>query len=304
MNQSAKLFKTALIIVAASFLLYTIYQSITTTIFILHFPTVIKVLPTVIDSSNPSLQLGLFLFQETAGSIGGYLRLSGAILVVSCAVLYFRDNEKYLDRLRLVIFLESLYFLLLLPASVNHLVGSFISTSAFLNFYTGVSTLIQAVIIFPPLFILSRKLKNPQSLQPIQKWALIAAPLYVLGFWVRHALFWIYALSSSASAQAGILEAVGFADSWVTLLIAVTVTVVACFMFKKRNGLNLPLVGVAVVLIGFYFVVYDLVAIWLPTYRAFLPLTDFWMVTLPILGITTYLLGQETLTNTQSRFLH
>jgi hypothetical protein len=285
MSQSTKILKTALIIVATAFLLYCIYQSITTTIFVLHFPTVIKVLPTVIASSNPSVQLGLFLFQETAGSIGGYFRLAGAILAVSGTVLYFRNDAKYLVRFRLVILFESLYFLLLLPAAINHLVGSAISTSAFLNFYTGVSTLLQAALIFPPLFILSLKLKEPQNQLPIQKWACIAAPLYVLGFWVRHGLFWVYALSSEAPLQGGVLETVGFLDSSLTLLVAAAVTSFVCFAYKKHS-LNLRLVGFAIVLVGFYFIVYDLVAVWQPTYHDFLPLTDFWMVTLPLLGAT------------------
>jgi hypothetical protein len=304
MNQSTKFFKAALIVVAASFLFYTIYQSITTTIFVLNFPTVIKVLPTKIESSNPTLQLGLFLFQETAGSIGGYFRLAGAILAISGAVLYFRGTAKYLARFRLVVLFESLYFLLLLPAAVNHLIGSTISTSAFLNFYTGISTLLQALLIFPPLFMLSRKLKNPQNIQSIQKWACIAAPLYVLGFWVRHALFWVYALSSGAPPQTGVFEAVGFVDSCLTLLVASLFTVVICFKFMQKKQLNLRLISVDVVLVGAYFAVYDLVAVWLPSYRAFLPLTDFWMVTLPILGIAVYLLGQENLTIRESSFLH
>jgi hypothetical protein len=304
MNQSTKILKAALIIVAIAFLLYSIYQSITTTIFVLHFPTVIKVLPTVIASSNPSLQLGLFLFQETAGSIGGYFRLASAILAVSGAVLYFRNDAKYLARFRLVILFESLYFLLLLPAAANHLIGSLISTSNFLNFYTGVSTLLQVLLIFPSLYVLSRKLTNPQNPAAIEKWACIATPLYLLGFWIRHALFWVYALSFSAPAQAGFFETVGFVDSWMTLLVAAIVTVVVCLMFRKTRMLNLRLAGVGIILVGVYFVVYDLVAVWLPSYHAFLPLTDFWMVTLPILGVAICLLGQESLTKPQSKFLH
>jgi hypothetical protein len=31
--------------------------------------------------------------------------------------------------------------------------------------------------------------------------------------------------------------------------------------------------------------IYDLVSVWDPIYHAFLPLTDFWMVTLLILGV-------------------
>ena len=215
--------------------------------------------------------------------------MAAAILALNCAVLYYRNDPKHLGRFRLVVLLESLYFLLLLPASVNHLVGSTLSTSAFLNFYTGVSTLLQAVIIFPSLLILSQKLRDPQNPSLIKKWVCIAVPLYVLGFWIRHALFWIYALSSLAPIQDGCFEAVGFIDSWLTLLAASIVTAVACFRLYKKGTLNLRLVGVAVLLVGVYFAIYDLIAVWQPIYRAFFPLTDFWMLTLTILAIAILL---------------
>jgi len=63
------LLKKALVVVAFSFLLYTLYQAITTTIFVSHFPTVIIQLPRFIKSSQPNLQLSLFLLQEIAGSV-------------------------------------------------------------------------------------------------------------------------------------------------------------------------------------------------------------------------------------------
>jgi hypothetical protein len=286
--QTDSFMKIALIIVATSFLLYTTYQAITTTLFVAHFPTVINVLPNFITSSQPQLQLALFLFQELAGSVGSYLRLTAAILAVNSAILYFRNNPKYLQKFRLVLLFESLYFLLLLPAATNHLIGSAISTSAFLNFYTGVSVLLQALLVFPALFLLSYKLKNPREAPSILKWVVIAAPLYVFGFWVRHGLFWVYALSSSAPPQTGLAETVGFLDSGLTLFVAALVTTVACQDFWRHGKPNLRLAAAAISLVGVYFVSYDLVSVWVPVYRDFLPLTDFWMLTLPILGVALW----------------
>jgi hypothetical protein len=142
------LLKKALVVVAFSFLLYTLYQAFTTTIFVSHFPTVIIQLPRFIKSSQPNLQLSLFLFQEIAGSVGSYLRLIGAVFALNCAILFFKKDPKYLQSLRRLFLFESLYFLLLFPAAINHLVGSVISSSAFLNSYTGFSCLLQAVLIF------------------------------------------------------------------------------------------------------------------------------------------------------------
>jgi hypothetical protein len=294
MNPQTNIFlKTSLILVAISFLLYTFYQAITTTLFVVHLPTVVVVLPNFITSSQPELQLSLFLFQELAGSIGSYLRLTAAILAVNSAILYLKNNPKYLQRFRLVLLFESLYFLLLLPAAANHLIGSAISTSAFLNFYTGISVLLQTLLIFPALFILSRKLKYLQDTSSILKWTVIAAPLYLFGFWVRHGWFWVYALSASAPPQAGFFEVVGFMNSWLTLLITAIFTTVVCLGFWRHRKPNLIFVGAAICLVGVYFVIYDVVSVWVPVYRDFLPLTDFWMVTLPILGVALWLYARN-----------
>jgi hypothetical protein len=279
------LLKKALLIVALSFLLYTLYQAITTTIFVIHFPLVVTQLSKFIESTQPTLQLALFLFQEIAGSIGSYLRLIGAIFALNCAFLFFKNNAKYLQKLRLTLLFESLYFLLLFPAAINHLVGSVISSSAFLNFYTGVSCLLQAVLIFPVLFMLSRKLRNTQNIPSILKWACVAASLYVFGFWVRHGLLWVYAIWPLETQPWSLFGTVGFVNSLLTLLVAAVVCVGVCLTFWQKKKLNLWLAGTAITLVGVYFAIYDLVSVWDPIYRAYLPLTDFWMITLLFLGV-------------------
>jgi hypothetical protein len=279
------LLKKALLIVAFSFLLYTLYQAITTTIFVSNFPLVIIQLPHFIKSSQPNLQLSLFLFQEIAGSIGSYLRLIGAIFALNCAILIFKEDPKYLEKLGRVFLFESLYFLLLFPAAINHLVGSVISSSAFLNFYTGVSCLLQVVLIFPALFMLSRKLKNTQNLSSILKVASVAAPLYVFGFWVRHGLLWVYAIWPLETQQWSLFGTVGFVNSMLTLLLAGIVCTIVCLTIRRKKKLDIFLAGTAITLVGVYFAIYDLVSVWDPIYRAYLPLTDFWMIPLLILGV-------------------
>lgn len=278
--------KKALLIVAAAFLLYNIYQTIISTIFISHFPSIVTQLPNFIKSSQPTLQLALFLTQELTGAVGSYLRLIGAIFAFNCALLFFKKDAKYLEKLRVALLFESLYFLLLIPAGINHIVGSIISSSAFLNIYTGISAMLQAVLVFPPLFMLSRKLRKPQNLPSILKWAGIAATLYVFGFWVKQALMWVYALSPLGTQQAGLIDTVGAVNSLLTLLVAAIVSTGAWLIFRQKKKLNTWLVGTALILIGVYFAIYALVSVWVPIYFAFLTLTDFWIVTLPILGIT------------------
>jgi hypothetical protein len=102
-------------------------------------------------------------------------------------------------------------------------------------------------------------------------------------------LFWVYALSPSAPSQASFLWFLGFVNSWLTLLVAALFTTVVCLSFWRHRKPNLIFVGAAICLVGVYFIIYDVVSVWVPVYRDFLPLTDFWMVTLPILGVALWL---------------
>ncbi len=163
------LLRKALLIVAFSFLFYNIYLVITATVFVSHFPSIVAQLPHVIKSTQPNLQLGLFLFQELSGLVGSCLRFAGSILALISALLFLRKDPEYLGKLRFAFLFDSLYFLLLLPAAINHLAGSVISNSPFLNFYTGVSFLLQVMLIFPPMFMLSRKAKESPSCPPDSK---------------------------------------------------------------------------------------------------------------------------------------
>ena len=114
------LIKKALLIVAFSFLLYTLYQAITTTIFVSNFPLVIIQLPIFITKlPNQTVQLSLFFFQEIAGSVGSYLRLIGAIFALNCAILIFKEDPKYLEKLGRVFLLNRSTFLLLFPAAIK-----------------------------------------------------------------------------------------------------------------------------------------------------------------------------------------
>jgi hypothetical protein len=221
--------------------------------------------------------------------VGSLLRLIGAAFALNSAFLFYRKNHQYLGKLRFALVFESLYFLLLLPTAINHLVGSLISTSAFLNVYTGLSALLQVLLIFPVLFILSTKLKNPNNTVSIIKWASLAVVLYVLGFWVKGGLMWVYAIYPVETPWSSLIGRVGFANSLFTLLVAAVVCAFVGLAFRRKNQLNLKLAGVVGVLVGGYFLVNDIVSIWDPVFRAFLLLTDFWMVSLLVLGVALLL---------------
>lgn len=286
--------KKALLIVAISYLLYNIYQAIITTIFVSNFPIIITRLPNFIESSQPALQLWLFLLQELIGSIGIYLRLIAGAFAVYAVILFMKKDKRYLEKFSRVLLFESLYFALLIPAGINHVVGSIISNSTFLNFYTGASFLLQAALIFPPFFMLSRRLRKSQDHSSFPNWAVIVMSLYIFGIWVKHGLMWVYALSPSAPQQAGLINTIGFVNSSLTLLIAAIITVGAWLFFRQKNKYK-PLLGAALILVGVYFLIYAIVAVWVPIYLSFLTLTEFWMITPPILGVALLLDSENSI---------
>ncbi len=99
---------------------------------------------------------------------------------------------------------------------------------------------------------------------------------------------WVYAISPSET-MGGLVGAVGFFNSWLTLLVAAVVCAFVCLTFRQKKKLNIKLAGIAVILVGGYFLIYDFVSVWNPIYRAFLPLTDFWMMSLLVVGLAVLL---------------
>jgi hypothetical protein len=95
---------------------------------------------------------------------------------------------------------------------------------------------------------------------------------------------WVYALSPMGTQQASVLGVVGFVNSWLTLLTAFAACIVLWRKFRRNKKLNFCLMGTVMVLIGFYFITYAVVSVWVPIYLAFLPLIEFWLIVLPILG--------------------
>ncbi len=276
-SPSKALTKKALLIIAVSYLLYNIYQALITTMFVLHFPTAITQLSNFIESSQPFLQLGLFVFQESSASIGVYLRLAAGVFAVYSTILLLKGNKGYLNSAKKMLLLESLYFALLIPAAINQTVGYFISSGPFLNINAGISDWLQALLIFPPLFVLSRRLKEPVWGSSNLKLAGFAGSMYLFGLWVQHGFIWVIAFSQSTQTLPAM---VGLVNSWVTLLAAAIVWTLAWLTFKQEK----PLFGVALILAGGYSLVYLLIAVWVPLYLAFLPLTEFWMVSWLVLG--------------------
>jgi hypothetical protein len=133
--------------------------------------------------------------------------------------------------------------------------------------------------------VLGLKLKNKQSHATIKKWICIAAPLFVFGFWFKYLFLWIDTLAPMGPQQATIASTVGAVNSWITLLFAGVLTAFACLGYYKTKKINKYLMGTALIVFGDYFIIYDLISIWVSVYAWFFYVTDIWMITFSILGI-------------------
>ena len=273
--------KTALLILAISYLLYNIYQAFLTTVFLFEFPFTLN---RFISNQTIQFNLPLLLLQEIAGSLGVYTRLAAGILALRTAWLFAKRNDINFEKLEKVILLESIYFLLLLPSGINHVVTCITNPGVFFNIYTGISFVLQPILIFPSLFMFSRKLK--QSKKVDFKWLGIAGISYVFALWIKHSLMWVYALLPLGNPQWTLIHYIGSADSLFTLLIGCIVAIVTYLMFEKKKIIDTALLAIALTVVGCYFVIYVLVSAWVPVYLSFLELTEFWLIVLPLLGIT------------------
>jgi hypothetical protein len=274
--------KISLLIIASSFLAYSLYWTVFSVFWIYNVTINITTLFRIVNISS-NLQQNIIIIQEYAASAGYFLALIGAIFAVQCAVLFIKNNEKYLDRLSKTLLFEALFFLMLIPSSIQHLLG-FVLSWTNVDIYVGLSFLLQALLIAPTVIILSISIRKPQN-QSILKWITISAPSVVLGFWFKYLFFWLGTLSPMGPKQANLVSIIGAVNSFVTLLIAGIITSLACLVLYRKRRINTSLVGIVLILFGSHFIIYDLVSIWVPIYRSFLYISDFWMIVLPILGI-------------------
>jgi hypothetical protein len=273
--------KISLLVVAFSFLAYSVYWAAYTVFWLYNLTVNIT---TVLQQMNiGTLQYGAIIFQEYSASIGYFLALIGAVLAVQSTVMFIKKDKRYPDRLGKALFFEAVFFLLLIPSSVHHLLGVALSWNN-VDVYVGLSFMLQALLIAPPFLILSRKLRKSQSQESILKWIAIAAPATVWGFWVKYLFLWLDTFSPLGPKQTTLATVAGAANSCLTLLVAAIITSASCLLLYQKRRVYTRLVGAALILLGSYFIIYDLVSIWVHVYSSFLYLTDFWMTALPILG--------------------
>jgi hypothetical protein len=281
--------KLALLIVAGSFLAYSIYWLIngviwgyTVTQMLQHINQI-----SILTSMGAAALTALFV-QEICSVANSFVILFCGVFAFQSAVFYVRKKPKYLQRLRWALVLLAVFSLLLVPASVHHLLG--VAFGWFMvDVYVGLSYLLQALLIVPPLLILSQKTRKPQNTVSILKWATIAAPLFVFALWLKYAFLWIDTLAPMNTHQNNPLSTVGAVNAIFTLLIAALAITFGCLKLNKNRANAKKFLAAGLILVGGFFIVFSVVALFVPIYASFWYLTDFWMLTLPILGVALLL---------------
>jgi hypothetical protein len=276
--------KAAVLIVAAAFLGYCIYWLVqgaiwgyTVTFMLLHISQI-----SLLHSMGGAEAAALFV-QEYCSVVNSFVLLFCGAFAFQSALQYVKGNEKYLGALRRALVLLAVFSLLLVPASLHHLLGVAFGWSM-VDIGVGLSYLIQALLIVPPLLMLSQKMCSPQNPDPIKKWACIAAPAYVFALYFKYLLLWWDTLLPLGPKMKTVAADVGAVNSVLTLLVAGIIVAAACYSLWCRKRIGMHLAGVGLVVVGGFFVVDSLVAVFVPVYASFWYLTDFWMVSLPVLG--------------------
>jgi hypothetical protein len=280
--------KIAIITVATAFLVYCIYWLVQGVIWgytLIHmFQSINQIGPL---SAMSSAELAALFIQEACSVANSFVLMACGLFAFQSAIFYVRGNARFLGRLRWALILQAVFSLLLVPASIHHLVGV-VSGWFMVDVFVGLSYLVQALLIAPPLLMLSQKLRNPQDYGPIKKWVTIAAPAFVFAFYFKYLCLWIDSLNPMGPQQATAATMLGAANCFTTLLVAGAVTVAACVSLMREKSVWEPLAGVSLVLVGIFFIIFTITAVFVPVYASFWYLTDFWMVTLLILGIAYY----------------
>ena len=280
--------KAGLLIVAVSWLVFTLFQFVS-------------------GLSNFSSNMAWFIaLTEVLGSVGlGFRSAASFIAVAGVSSYFFFKNVGKLEALmtfRLVLLLEAIYYAVTFIPSALWGVGPNPFSNTFgqlagnlvANF---LPCLLEGVLIPIVLVMLYLKLSFNKPRMGAVKWALIAGTSYVLVFWVTNAANWIYAVMNKGTTY--IAEPLNLLSFLFTTFGLLALTVYAGYFTKKSlhasswRELDFAKIGAMITFLGLYFAgVYILWIIagsvggWSVWHAWFLGHNvDIWLMTLPAVGL-------------------
>jgi hypothetical protein len=269
--------------VAAAFFVYQLYLLVNS------FPAVYRIYLTVFSntSTGPSFWSLVWFSSEFIGEIGLIIRFVGACFFVAFVWMLFRKKTFFSSLLGKAVLFEGAYYLFILPFVIFLCTMPYGSTMAqIVGQEAALSYVIQTILVSPVFFVLYKKLKHPNlDIAKLFKWGAIGIVNFTFALWVKHLLLNIYALPINVADPVLLL---GFLNSALTLLTAALVLMVTFLpvIREKKIAFSSRGIGVSLVLIGVYFIVYVLVATLNQRYLSFLELTELWTITMPIVGLS------------------
>ena len=269
--------------VAAAFFIYQLY------LLVKSFPAVYSIYLTVFSgtSTMPSFWALVWFSSEFIGEIGLIMRFVGAFFFVVFVWMLFRKKAFFHSLLRKAVFLEGAYYLFILPFVIFLFTRPYSAiVSQIVGQEAALSYALQTILVSPAFFLLYNRLKQPTlDLAKSFKWGAIGIVNFTFALWVKHFLLNIYALPINLADP--VLLA-GFLNSALTLLVAALVLLVTLLpvIREKTMGFSSRGMGVGLVLIGAYFIIYVVVASLNQRYLSFLELTELWAITFPIVGLS------------------
>lgn len=264
--------------VAISFFVFQLF------LFIKSFPALYALYLGFVEAYKVSdfFWVSLLASSEIIGEIGLIVRFAGASFALLFAWRLARNGHFVFSHLRKAVFLEGSNYLFLLP-----FITAFFATpnTSIITIEAGFSYTLQIVLVSLPFLVLYSKMRKPDvNLAQMGRWVAIAAVGFTFALWVKHFFMNLYALQ--VNLEDPILLA-GLLNSVLTMFIAgiILLVVLLPVIRKHKANFNSRAVGVAFLLIGFYFVVFIVVSILSVSYLTFLSLTDLWALALIVPGL-------------------
>jgi hypothetical protein len=308
--------KMGLSMVLCSWLIYTIYW------FFKQFTA------TAWSANWGSKASAVDIILASVGTLGLAFRI-GAVLAAILAMVNFlkgKELSKVLRPLSFALLMEAPYFMSFIPSAIFGFVAGFGLLSGYHTLTEGglwfivetaVPTLVESVIMpFSLLKLRSKLIPASRSYRKIVEWSCITGVSYLIVFWLTYFTQWIATFMQPESYASlylgyGIEYVLNYPLNMFTFIFtSVGLPFLMIFFLRSSlpairdpaKGLNLRNVGIALTLLGGYFItiitlfmIFGAVggpSIWIIFFMFNNP--DLWCITLPVLGIPLILTKHST----------
>jgi hypothetical protein len=248
-----------------------------------------------------------FIFiTDISALVGLVFRFIASIVAFGSVIYYFNKDlpstAKTYKILRLIVVLESIYWLSLITTTVASIPGLFNESliSALTSFAINVVPLIAESIILPiALFVFAWQLNPDKPVKKAIKWGLITGTVYIFVFWLTNTSMWLVTLMYQKPIEYLTSNPPNLLSFISTVFGLLALAIYATYFTKKSSGteswqeLNLKSIGAIILALGMYFLWNYLTWIffggnylWSDWYAWFLGHNlDLWLLSLPLLGL-------------------